>query len=319
MKRRQILVLESRRALALWAEAEGVRLGLEVSARPSIRDLLGEMRLGRFEYVIGHPNGDGASLAELPDEVRPRLIPLFPAFSENGERRVRIGMILGAIRRGREQAEPGVGRIRDEISRWIDRNFDEEMDRRREAQVRGLFPALEALGKLDFHVKDHSRRVGHYAGRIGRALGLGGESVRLLAVGGWVHDVGKVRIPGVTLNKRGPLGPDEWRSMLAHPEWGAELIEPCPRGPALLDMVLHHHERMDGKGYPGGLRGRAIPLLARVLAVADAYDAVTHDRPYRERASHGAAIREILSHAGSQFDPDVVRALLSARLDRMPV
>ncbi len=313
----KILVLEGREGLAAWVEEKGRMLGLDVAARQTTRDVEDELLEGLYSYVIGHLNGDGEHLAKIPGDVRPRLIPLLPPSSSPDERKTRIGLILEAISRGNRTEELYPDKVLDQISRWIDSNFEEEMDRRHEAFLRDLSPALGIVGRLDRHVGDHSRRVGLYARHIGISLGLDRESVRLLTVGGWVHDVGKVRIPDATLNKPSPLEPGEWESMLAHPAWGAEIVEPCSQDARLLDMVLHHHERVDGRGYPGGLKGREIPPLARVMAVADAYDAVTHDRPYRKRAAHRAAVREILRHTGSQFDPAAVRAFLTARLDRL--
>lgn len=315
----KILILENDRALALWAEEEGRRLGLEVSARPSVDHVFKELSQGRFDYVIGHLNGDGTRLAAIPAVDRPRLIPLLPSAPDNGDRRTRIGLLLGALQSGTAQARPYSERLTIELSRWIDSNFEEEMERRHERLISTYKPALQAINCLDFYVRDHSRRVGHYARRIGETVGLDPEDVRLLSLGGWVHDVGKIRISCDTLNKPEPLEPEEWRAMMAHPEWGAEIVEPCANSGRLLEMVLYHHERIDGKGYPAGLKGQKIPILARILAVADAYDAVTHDRPYRSRATHSAAVREILAGADTQFDPEIVHALLGARLDLLPV
>ncbi len=319
MQSPRILILESGPTLARWAEEEGRRLGLEVSAHPSVRDVEDELSRGHFEFIIGHLNGDGERLEAISMEIRPRLIPLLPPSPNVEDRRTRIGLLLGAIGKGYQGKRPFSGRLTRELSRWIDSQFEEEIERRHDQLIRSYRPALRAIGHLDFYVRDHSRRVGHYARRIGKAAGLDSEDVRLLSLGGWVHDAGKIRISTGTLNRPGPLEPDEWKAMKSHPEWGAEIVEPCSNSDELLEMVLYHHERMDGKGYPARLRGGEIPLLARILAVADAYDAITHDRPYRGRATHATAVREILAGAGTQFDPKIAHALLAARLDQLPV
>jgi len=160
----------------------------------------------------------------------------------------------------------------------------------------------------------HSETVGRYAGAIARELGLPSDLVERVRFGGIVHDVGKIGIPDSVLRKPGRLSADDWTEMRRHPEIGARVL----RGANLDDIgewVLAHHERPDGRGYPHGLRGNDIPLEARILAVADSYEAMTSDRVYRPALTPEVAREELVSCAGTQFDTRVVEAFLAV-LDR---
>ena len=154
----------------------------------------------------------------------------------------------------------------------------------------------------------HSERVTQIGMAIGRRLGLAPEMIDRLHRGGLLHDVGKIGVPSTILDKPGKLDDAEFRAIRAHPVIGARILEPIHAYEDVIPIVRHHHERYDGTGYPDGLKGRGIPLLARVLSVADVYDALVSRRPYREGWSHEAALEYIVGRAGVEFDPDVVGA-----------
>ena len=174
---------------------------------------------------------------------------------------------------------------------------------------------LEALGSAldtrDVGTEAHSRRVHGYALTMARAHGLSEDEIKDIEHGVLLHDIGKIGIPDAILLKPGPLTPEEWIVMRTHPEVGRRLIERIPFLRGAVPIVYHHHERWDGSGYPLGLRGDAIPLGARIFAVADALDAMTFDRPYSKAMPYEAACREIERCAGTHFDPVVVRTFLS--------
>lgn len=167
-----------------------------------------------------------------------------------------------------------------------------------------------ALDVRDRETEGHSRRVAELACAIAREMELPEEEVTHLYRGGLLHDVGKIGIPDAVLHKPGPLTDEEWELMRQHPLLGAHILQGIDFLARAVEVVLFHQERYDGRGYPYGLRGAEIPLLARIFAVADAYDAMTSHRPYRPAMSHEEAVAEILRNSGTQFDPEVVRIFL---------
>jgi putative nucleotidyltransferase with HDIG domain len=147
--------------------------------------------------------------------------------------------------------------------------------------------------------------------RIGWVLGLGQRELDVLHRGGLLHDIGKIGIPPEILDKAGRLGPDEVHVMRRHVRIGARILEPITAYAEILPIVLHHHEWFDGSGYPDGLAGEAISLSARIFAVADSYDALISDRPYRHGLDRQGALDIIQQGMGRQFDPKVVCAFLT--------
>ena len=174
-----------------------------------------------------------------------------------------------------------------------------------------------AVDAKDQFTQGHSYKVSGYAVMIAEAIGLAGPQIEEVRLGGMLHDVGKVGIVESILNKNGPLNPDEWESMKHHVEFGAKLLEPLRGTERIREMVAHHHEFFDGSGYPDGLAGSQIPLGARIIAIADAYDTITSERTYKKARSSEEAFHELERCAGAQFDPELVRVFVS-RLRRMP-
>ena len=163
----------------------------------------------------------------------------------------------------------------------------------------------------DPYTRGHTERVTKYAISIGRSLNLSLSELEVLRYAGEVHDIGKISIPDFILGKPGKLTPAERAMIELHPVRGAELLEPLEFLKPALPAVRHHHERYDGTGYPDGLEKEKIPLLARILACADAFDAMTSDRPYRRRKlTTEEALAEIKNNVGSQFDPRVAHSFI---------
>jgi len=168
-----------------------------------------------------------------------------------------------------------------------------------------------ALDTRDDDTEGHSQRVTYYALRLGDELNVDPETRVRLEYGGLLHDIGKIGIPDSILRKPGPLTREEMRIMRTHCELGVEIVRGIPHLEGAQDVIHYHHERFDGGGYPVGLAGEQIPLVARIFAAVDTLDAMTSDRPYRRACSFPEALVEIQRCAGAQFDPQVVAALVS--------
>ena len=167
------------------------------------------------------------------------------------------------------------------------------------------------LENHDPAVVDHAERVTRLALRIAETLGAGARVLETLRVAGPLHDVGKLDVDPAILAKPAALDPDEIEEIRKHPVSGVRMLQGIRSLHAALNAVLYHHERWDGSGYPEQLEGHEIPPEARILAVADAYDAMTSDRPYRSALSHAEAVAEVERCAGTQFDPQVASAFLA--------
>ena len=172
----------------------------------------------------------------------------------------------------------------------------------REARVRAAAILARAVDARDVYEGNHSERVGDLAARIAERLDLPQEQIELIRVAGNLHDLGKLAVPDEILRKPGPLTDTERLVLERHPQIGYRMLESLAVD-AVADWVLHHHERWDGTGYPAGLDGEAIPLGARIILVADAFDAMTNDRVYRRKLTVEAALAELEDCSGTQFDP----------------
>jgi putative nucleotidyltransferase with HDIG domain len=183
-------------------------------------------------------------------------------------------------------------------------------DRERENK-RVLLSFAKSIQERDIVTYDHSRRVATYAQRLARYLGWSRRDARDLALAALVHDLGKTWIANDILLKADVLSDEERRTMERHPLIGARILIGCDVDPFYVETVLYHHEAWDGRGYPSGLKGEEIPLSARILTVADVYDVLTSQRPYKAALSKDAARERLLSGSAVSFDPVIVRALLN--------
>jgi putative nucleotidyltransferase with HDIG domain len=176
-------------------------------------------------------------------------------------------------------------------------------------ELAALLSLAEALDLRETGSTSHSHRVARFAELMARELGLGPDSVEHVRLAGILHDVGRIGMPEELLQKAGPLSGEEWRLVRSHPAIGARMVETTDFGD-IRSWILSHHERPDGLGYPDGRAGDELPMEARILAVADAYEAMTAERPYRPALAPDEAARELRRGAGGQFDAQVVEALL---------
>jgi len=170
----------------------------------------------------------------------------------------------------------------------------------------------EAIELRDPYTGGHTQRVRKYALAIGKELNLNEAEMEVLSLSAILHDIGKIGVADKILRKQGKLDFDEFTEMKKHPEWGFKILQKVPYLAMTYDGVLYHHERFDGKGYPTGKKGAEIPLFARIIAVADTFDAMTTNRPYRQGLDLDFVMKELKACAGSQFDKKVVGAFLNA-------
>lgn len=275
-------------------------------------------RIGGEEFALLLPEAGAEQALLVAERLRSRVqaafagdpLPLtisfgiatFPAHGTTAEQ------VLGAADRALYAAKEG-GRNRSLVHTAAITEILQarRRDPRAQLQLATAIMLAEALDLRDAGTARHSETVAALAERMAAELGLPADQVERVRLAGLLHDVGKIGISDAVLCKPGKLTDEEWQEMRRHPEIGARLLP----GDALSDIsewVIAHHERPDGKGYPRGLAGDAIPLEARILAVADAYEAMTADRPYRAGMPAEEARDELTRCSGTQFDPDVVRA-----------
>ncbi len=268
-------------------------LDLPLMLRESEREvpIVGSLNtVGRFFFRS--PEGL-QSFISVPLRVRSRIFGMINAYSwskrfTEGQRK--LLNLLGA------RAAASIENAR--IYRKLQETFRDT--------IAGLARAIEAMDK---YTAGHSDRVSEYARLCAQELRLPEEDVELIAQVALMHDIGKLGCHA-NLNNPGKLTCEEYEDIKAHPTYGAQILEPISFLKSLIPGVLHHHERWDGTGYPLGLQGEEIPIAARVLAVADTYDAMTSNRAYRKALSHRTAVAELVRCSASQFDPDAVEALL---------
>lgn len=261
--------------------------------------LVAEQLLSRIRRVFGGALTTSIGVAAYPDHAR-GLEELIKAADE---------ALYAAKALGRDRAvlfSPEVAEVLTSV------------EGTRPADIKGhlatVLSLAEALDLRERGTASHSQSVGRYAEMIARELGMPDDKVERVRLAGVLHDVGKIAIPDSVLLKPGPLDEEDWAQMHQHPELGARILGSSELGD-IREWVLASHERLDGRGYPRGLKGDEIPVEARILAVADAYEAMTADRIYRPAIGEDAARIELQQCTGTQFDPEVVAALLKA-LDR---
>jgi putative two-component system response regulator len=194
----------------------------------------------------------------------------------------------------------------------LDRSQQLMLAQLRQAYEASLIMLANAIELRDKYTRGHIERVMVMALKIAQQLGVSEPLMEDLRFGAILHDVGKISISDTVLRKAGPLTIDEWNEMKRHAEIGAELLKRVPYLANAIPIIRSHHERWDGRGYPDGLAGEAIPLGARIVAVADAYDAMTTERVYHGGDSPDQAVNEIRSGCGIRYDPTIVAAFLAA-------
>jgi diguanylate cyclase (GGDEF)-like protein/putative nucleotidyltransferase with HDIG domain len=279
-------------------------------------------RYGGDEFVIALPNCDGEGAEKEAAKLSEKLINL--GYTQSGDdRKIPITISVGIA------SFPTDADSHHDLLAIADQNLysakalengivrtNEQQRENRALRTEGSFEVLDALvtavDNKDRYTRKHSEDVTEYALWMAEELGLSQDTMRIIRTAGLLHDVGKIGVPSEILRKPDRLSPEEYEIIKRHPRLGELIVGAIPGMESIIDGVRSHHERWDGAGYPDQLAGNNIPFLGRLLAVADAFSAMTTDRPYRKGMDWDIALKQILDNRGTQFDPDLADVFLRA-------
>ncbi|MCD4712596.1 MAG: diguanylate cyclase [Clostridiales bacterium] len=255
-------------------------------------------RLGGDEFVILLPKTSKSELALIVDRIYSHM-----STEELGSLKISVSI-------GYDLKEKHDQNIKDIFTKAEDKMYHKKLIESQIMRQQTVHSILETINKNDPREKKHSENVSRNSVLIGKAYGLSQEKLKALETAGIMHDIGKIAVDSTLLNKQSTLTESEYIEIKRHSEIGYQILKSVDLYTSLAEIILHHHERWDGKGYPYGLAGEDIPLLSRIIALTDAYEAIRSDRPYRTGRSHREALLEIQKNSGTQFDPKLVEILI---------
>ena len=258
-------------------------------------------RVGGDEFVALLPN----TSLEIGENIVVRIKDAVDKYNQKQEQKIPLSLSLGLA-----CAEGGAKDLSAVFKQADDLMYRDKLNRDINSRSQILKALMAALEERDFITSGHAHRLEDLCRKLGQKMNLSSSQLSALNLLAQVHDLGKVGIPDHILFKPGPLTDDEWKIMRQHPEKGYRIAQETTDLAGIADLILKHHERWDGKGYPLGLRGEDIPIECRILAIADSFDAMTTDRPYRKALPVEEALAELKRWAGYQFDPQLVVAFL---------
>lgn len=252
-------------------------------------------RVGGDEFTVILPRTDPETGEEIAARIR---LNVEEYNNQNPE--MPLGLSIGLA-----TAEESNIALQDIFKKADDHMYHDKLHRSNRVRTKTVEALLAALAERDHVMEGHTERLADICRKIGQEINLSSRQLSDLALLAQVHDLGKVGIPDKILFKEGPLTDEEWKTMRLHPEKGYRIAVTSPDLSGVAELILKHHERWDGNGYPLGLKGTEIPVECRILSIVDAFDAMTNDRPYSKAVSYETALKEILNCAGTQFDPDL--------------
>ncbi len=256
-------------------------------------------RIGGDEFVMACPNTNQEKAELLVEQ-------LYEAVEQE-----QLDSIIISISAGWEIRETMDQTIRDTFIKAENHMFRKKLVESQSMRNKTIQVIMQTLNEKSEREKKHSVQVSEWSKKIGEAMSLNPQLIKELETAGLVHDIGKIAVREEVLNKPGKLTKEEYDEIKKHSESGYQILKSVDAYSSLAEDVLAHHERFDGKGYPRGLKGEQIPLIGRIICLADAYEAMISDRPYRKGITHESALAEIVRCSGTQFDPEVTKAFLS--------
>jgi putative nucleotidyltransferase with HDIG domain len=308
--------------LLIVDDMEAMRMALEDSLRfqgydalsvGSAEEALDRLRSEQFDLLLTDQAMPGLSGIELA-EATARIHPDMPIVLLTGHTDVELAK--ASLQRGASDYVTKPVNIH-ELPIVIERNLTRHrmlLERLKEREAQVMFEAIKALASAvdakDPYTARHSMRVTRLSLILADGVGLPSDDRYVLELSAWMHDVGKIGVPDHILTKGSPLTKAEFEIMKIHAPKGGEIVRQIEELTQVADVIRHHHERWDGRGYPDGLRGKGIPLLSRIILIADCFEAMTSDRSYRPGTGRAHALEELHQHAGSQFDPELADIFL---------
>ncbi|MBI5639681.1 MAG: response regulator [Nitrospirae bacterium] len=276
-----------------------------VTTASSALEALDLLRGGHFAVIVSDnlmPGMNGIDFLQKAKEIAPdsvRILLTAHADMKSAIDAINKGEVFRFITKPWDDAE-----IKEIVSDALNKySVVKALKRADEATLLSLAQTIELK---DPYTRGHCDRVARYAMMVAGALNLGEEIIKDIKHGSWLHDCGKIGVPENILNYNGPLSDDAFAVVKHHPQWGADVARQAQLSQRIVNVILYHHERYDGKGYLSGISGDSVPLEARIVSVADVYDALTTDRPYRKGYSHEKAMSVMESAKGKELDPALV-------------
>jgi HD-GYP domain-containing protein (c-di-GMP phosphodiesterase class II) len=291
----------------------------EVPSRPGYSHSLAQRSFNSAESILCHRVDEDPELAVAESIAEGAMASVLCVLLRTPRRR------LGVLHLDRGPLQPPFTKdelyLADALAANVSAGIESAylLQKREDLFLSIITVLAQAVELRDDYTGGHTNRVSEYAQILGRQLNLSSSDLRWIRLGTPLHDIGKIGIDDAILRKPGPLTPEEFKIMQTHTVKGATMLGTIPDLTPAIPIVRSHHERWDGKGYPDALAGEAIPRLARIVAVADTFDAMTSDRPYRKGMAAEVAFAELQKQSGKQFDPQCATAFLALRQDIEPV